>query len=121
MDKQTKNQKNMTIAISAPSNTLEGLVFNRFARAPYFLIITLKDNNVSSFNTIKNIQNEMSTGSGISVSEMLANYNVNAIITGNIGPRALDVLSQFNIPVFQSNDSVTSSIDKFINNQLPQF
>jgi len=48
----------------------------------------------------------------------VAEKNVEVVITGNIGPRALDVLRQFNIEIYSGSGSVEDVLQKFIDSKL---
>ena len=118
MEEKKLNEKK--IAISALSDNLEGEVDSRFGRCPYFLLIILKNGEISLFKAVKNTHKNMQGGTGIAVAEMIANQNIDAVITGNIGPRALDVLNQFQISVFKFDGSIKDAIKHFIEKKLNQ-
>ena len=117
--KETKTD-NIKIAISASSGNLEENIDSRFGRCQTFLVFSLNDGNVSQLESIVNLKKDMQGGAGISVAEMLANQKIDVIITGNVGPRALDILNQFSIDVYQFNGSVNDAIKNFIDKKLVQ-
>ena len=57
-------------------------------------------------------------GAGISAAQMVAEKNANVVITGAVGPRALDVLKQFNIKIYKGGDTIEEVLHKFIQNKL---
>lgn len=57
-------------------------------------------------------------GAGISAAQAIAEKDVKAVITGNIGPRAVDVFRQFNIQVYKGTGLVKKVLQDFIDNKL---
>ncbi len=80
----------MTIAISASGADLDAQVDPRFGRCPYFIIV---DPMTREFQTIENTSSGQSGGAGISAAQMIVNKGVQAVLTGNCGPNAHQVLS----------------------------
>jgi len=80
----------MKIAISANGPTLDAEVDPRFGRCPYFIIA---DPQTMEFEAIDNASAMAAGGAGISAAQMVAGKGVEAIITGNCGPNAHQVLS----------------------------
>jgi predicted Fe-Mo cluster-binding NifX family protein len=80
----------MKIAISANGPTLDAEVDPRFGRCPYFIIA---DPQTMEFEAVDNASAMASGGAGISAAQMVAGKGVAAIITGNCGPNAHQVLS----------------------------
>lgn len=80
----------MKIAISANGPTLDAEVDPRFGRCAYFIIA---DPETMEFEAIDNASAMASGGAGISAAQMVAQKGVAAIITGNLGPNAHQVLS----------------------------
>ncbi len=121
-EKQKNLQKahKLTLAISSSSENLQGNIDNRFGRCPYFLLVFIEDRKIVSFKALKNMQKDIRGGAGIASAQTLANQNVDAIISDNIGPRALDVLKQFQISVFQAKGDIKLAIDHFLNEKLQQ-
>jgi predicted Fe-Mo cluster-binding NifX family protein len=78
------------IAVSANGPTLEAEVDPRFGRCAYFIIA---DPETMEFEAVDNASAMASGGAGISAAQMVADKGVAAIITGNCGPNAHQVLS----------------------------
>jgi len=111
----------MKIAISSNGKDLESEVSEVFARCPYFIIAEIEEGKIKSFEAIKNEVSDRMGGAGIFAAQLMAEKNVNAIITGNVGPRAFDVLSQFKIKVYQAKGTVKEALEKFIKGELEEF
>ena len=49
---------------------------------------------------------------------LLAKYDIDAVITSNVGPRALEVLKQFDIAVYNFEGTVEAAIKGYIEKNL---
>ncbi|MFA5406575.1 MAG: NifB/NifX family molybdenum-iron cluster-binding protein [Candidatus Nanoarchaeia archaeon] len=96
----------MKIAISSNSKTINGEVSEIFGRCPYFII--MEDGKV--IEVIKNISINQRGGAGISAAKLVAEKNVDAVMAGNIGPRALSVLKQFNIKTYLKKGLIKNAV-----------
>jgi predicted DNA-binding protein (UPF0251 family)/predicted Fe-Mo cluster-binding NifX family protein len=113
-EKGIASTNKIIIAISSSSKDLEGDIDSRFGRCQYFILVSIDNGDIVSFESIENVKSDMRGGVGIAVAKMLADHNINGIISGNIGPRAIDVLKQFEIPVYQADGSKREIIQDFI-------
>ncbi len=80
----------MKIAISATGPTLDSEVDPRFGRCRYFIIA---DTDTGEYEAIDNASGTASGGAGIATAQMIAGKGVGAVLTGNCGPNAYQVLS----------------------------
>ena len=119
MDEKTISTNNAVIAISSSSKDLDGDIDNRFGRCQYFILVSIDNEKIISFETIENIKADMRGGVGVAVAKMLADHSVDVIISGNIGPRAMDILRQFNIPIYHATGSKHEAIKNLIEKKLP--
>jgi len=86
----------MRIAISATGRTLDAEVDPRFGRCQYFILV---DPDTMQFEVVENTAALASGGAGISSAQMIAGKGVQAVMTGNCGPNAYQVLSAAGIQV----------------------
>ena len=86
----------MRIAISATGTTLDAEVDPRFGRCQYFIIA---DPETIEFEAVDNSSAMAAGGAGISAAQMIACKGVEAVLTGNCGPNAYQVLSSAGIQV----------------------
>ena len=86
----------MKIAISASGQNLDADVDPRFGRCQYFIIA---DTETEEFEAISNDSAAASGGAGISAAQMIVKKGVEAVLTGNCGPNAHQVLSPAGIKV----------------------
>lgn len=89
----------MKIAISAEGPTLDAEVDPRFGRCQYFTIV---DPETMEFETVDNSSAMASGGAGISAAQMIVSKGVQAVLTGNCGPNAYQVLSAAGIQLITS-------------------
>ena len=86
----------MKVAISSTGPTLEADVDPRFGRCQYFIVA---DTETMEFEALDNASAMSSGGAGISAAQMVAGKGVGAVLTGNCGPNAYQVLSPAGIKV----------------------
>lgn len=108
----------MKIAISSTGKTLDDNVDVRFGRCSYFLIVEIKNKKVKNVEAVENTAKEQMGGAGISAAKLVVEKDVSVVITGDVGPRALDVLKQFNIELYNGAGLIKEVLQKFIDNKL---
>jgi len=108
----------MKVAVSSMGKTIDDNVSFVFGRCPYFIIVEIEDNKIKTTEAIKNESTAQNSGAGISTAQLMAEKDVNAVITGNVGPRALDVLRQFNIEVYSGEGIIRNVLQDFIDKKL---
>lgn len=108
----------MKIAVSSTDKNIESNVSDVFGRCPYFIIAEIKDQKIEKTEAIENENIDQMSGVGISAAQLMAEKDVNAVITGNVGPRALDVLKQFNIEIYFGEGVVKNVLQEFIDGKL---
>jgi predicted Fe-Mo cluster-binding NifX family protein len=86
----------MKIAISAEGCVLDSPVDPRFGRCRYFIIA---DPDTMEFEAVDNTGAASGGGAGVSAAQTIAGKNVGAVLTGNCGPNAYQVLSPAGIKV----------------------
>jgi predicted Fe-Mo cluster-binding NifX family protein len=85
----------MKIAVTASQPDLDSQVDPRFGRCLYFLVV---DPETLQCQTIDN-SNSMGGGAGVSTAQSVIKEGVRAVLTGNCGPNAHQVLSAAGIEV----------------------
>ena len=90
----------MKIAVSATGKTLENQLDMRFGRADYFLIV---ETDTMEYEALDNKAISASGGAGISAAQMVADKDAQAVITGNVGPNAMNVLNAANIEIYKGS------------------
>ena len=87
----------MNIAISATGRDLMSDVDPRFGRAAFFVIIDTKSEVIRAIENVQHLN--LSQGAGIQAARTVAAERVDALITGNCGPKAFRVLQAAGIEV----------------------
>jgi predicted Fe-Mo cluster-binding NifX family protein len=108
----------LKIAISSTGKDIDSAIDPRFGRAAYFIIAEIKNKEFKIVKTIANPNINVGGGAGVSAGQLVANEQVSAVITGNIGPRAMDVFSQLKIEVYSAAGTVKKAIEDFMKNKL---
>ncbi len=86
----------MKVAVSASSPDLESPVDPRFGRCPYYLIV---DPETMDFEAVENPHVGASSGAGIQAAQLVAQKNVEAVLTGSCGPNAFRTLKAAGVKV----------------------
>jgi len=102
----------MKICVTAGASGLDAPMDPRFGRCPFFVVVDLDS---MSENSINNTNVMASSGAGIQAAQEVAKQGVSALITGNIGPNAMQTLSAAKIEVYQylGAGSVRDVAEKF--------
>ena len=108
----------MKIAVSSTGEGLNSKVSEVFGRCLYFIIAEIENQKIKKTETIKNENINQMSGAGISTAQLIAEKNVKVVITKNIGPRASDVLQQFNIAIYYGTGTIKGVLQKLIDNKL---
>ena len=105
----------MRIAISATDSNLEAEVDPRFGRCKCFLIV---DPETLQFEALENTSAAASGGAGISAAQMIAGQEVKAVLTGNCGPNAYQVLEAAGIQVITGmSGNVRQAVESYKSGQ----
>lgn len=90
----------------------------RFGRCAYFMII---DTDTMQHNAIENDAARASGGAGIRAAQTVASANVEAVITGSVGPNAHPALQSSGIKIMTgATGTVRDAIQKMKQGQLQQ-
>jgi len=108
----------MRIAISSDGDKLHSKVDQRFGRCPYFLIINIKGNQVGKFEAVTNKGIVQGHGAGIKAAEQIGELKVDAVITGNLGPNATDILKKLGIKAYSASGIITDVLVDFVKGNL---
>jgi len=108
----------MKIAISSTGKKLSDNVSEVFARCPYFVIAEIENKKIQKTEVTENkIANQLGQA-GISAAQQIAEKGIEAVITKNVGPRALDILNQFNISIYAGDGAIEKVLQEFIDRSL---
>src|SRR5450756_1053689 len=97
----------MKVAISAQSNDIDSLVDPRFGRARWFIVADTETGRWRAHDNAANV--DASGGAGVQAGSTVASQGAEAVITGNVGPNAHQVLGAANIAIYQAGNGISVS------------
>ena len=101
----------MKVAVSSDGENLDAQLDPRFGRCQFFLVVNPDDMSFEAFNNESAIQGG---GAGIQAAQYLASQGVEAVITGNCGPNAVQTLSAAGIELFgEQAGTVREVVERF--------
>ena len=102
----------MKIAITAQGNELSSEIDLRFGRAKWLIVVDTETNDFQAHDNAVNV--DAAQGAGIQTGRNVANLNVDAVVTGNVGPNAFKTLNSAEVKIFLAEkQSVTEAVDSF--------
>ncbi len=108
----------MIIAVSAEGNGMDSRLDLRFGRAKAFIIV---DTKTLKGEGLENAAAASAGGAGISAAQTVVDKNVEAVITGNVGPNASRVLNAAGVKVYRGKEiSVKENVELFLQGALEQ-
>jgi len=106
----------MKIAVSATAPHLDADLDPRFGRCQYLLVV---DSESMEFEAIENPAVSAPGGAGIQAARAVAEKGVQAVITGNCGPNAFQVLSAAGLEVaVGASGSVRQAVEAYQQGKL---
>ncbi|MDD5706387.1 MAG: NifB/NifX family molybdenum-iron cluster-binding protein [Kiritimatiellae bacterium] len=102
----------MKIAITATGDALTSGLDPRFGRARYFIVV---DTESDAFTAHDNRQNlNAAQGAGIQAAQNVAGLGAQAVISGNVGPKAFRALNAAEIAVYLCGEgTVADAVRRF--------
>ena len=94
----------MKVCVTAAASGIDAPMDPRFGRCPFFVVVDLDSMNEIS---IPNANVDAASGAGIQAAQEVARQGVSALITGNIGPNAMQTLSAAKIDVYSHQGGAT--------------
>lgn len=107
----------MKVVISSLGKTLNSAIDPRFGRCQYFIVI---DTETGDFSCHDNKQNlNAAQGAGIQAARMVIELGADAVITGNLGPKAFATLQAGRIVMYTgAQGTVQEILDQFKSGQM---
>lgn len=98
----------MKIAISATGPDLKSLSESRFGRAKSFLLYDLE---TDTYSILENEQNyALPQGAGVQTARHLIQSKVKVVISGHVGPKALETLKAGKVKIYLTSPRTISEI-----------
>ena len=106
----------MKIAVSSSGNDLDSQVDPRFGRCAYFVIVETDD---MGFEAFENGSIALGGGAGIQAAQFVASKGAKAVITGNVGPNAVQTLSAAGVETFVGQSgAVREAIERYTKGKI---
>jgi len=103
----------MKICITSEGKTLDSKVDPRFGRCQNFIFF---DSETDNFEAQENVNAQFQGGAGIQSGQLVVSKGVKAVLTGNVGPNAHQVLSAAGVNVFTGvSGTVKEAIEGYRN------
>ncbi|WP_202319251.1 NifB/NifX family molybdenum-iron cluster-binding protein [Archaeoglobus neptunius] len=110
----------MRIAATTRRGGVEDTITPQFGRAVTFTIVDY-DGEIKDVEIVENTAASQPSGAGIAASQILVDRRVEAILTGNVGPKAMNVLKSAGIGIFRADGlKVGEAIERFMNGELEE-
>jgi len=107
----------MKIAVSATGNDPASAVDQRFGRAKCFFLFDTEEGTFTFHDNAVNLNAVQ--GAGIQSAKKVVDMGAEAVVTGNVGPKAFSVLNSAGIPVYTgASGTVRDAVDAFQNGAL---
>jgi predicted Fe-Mo cluster-binding NifX family protein len=106
----------MKICVTSQGDNLEAQTDPRFGRCQFFIFL---DTETLEFEAIKNPNVDAMGGAGIQSGQIMADRQIKAVVTGNVGPNAFQTLSAAGIAVITgASGSIKEAIEKYKKGEL---
>ncbi len=101
----------MKICVTSRGDDLDSEVDPRFGRCQYFIIV---DTDTFEFEAIENPNIDAAGGAGVQSGQAVAEKDVKAVLTGNVGPNAFQTLSAADVEVITDvSGSVRAAAERY--------
>jgi len=104
----------MKVAVSSNGDNLDAQLDPRFGRCAFFIVVNPGDMSFEAFNNESAAQGG---GAGIQAAQFLASQGVEAVITGNCGPNAVQTLSAAGVDLFAGQAGTVKEVVEKLNNE----
>lgn len=106
----------MRIVVSAQGENLDAPASPVFGRCPTYVFV---DTETMQFEAIPNPAMSQGGGAGIQAAQFVVERGAQAVLTGNLGPNAFDVLSAAGVPGYLVPEgTVAQAVEAFKANRL---
>ena len=115
---ETERDSKMKVLIAAKGDSLSSQFDSRFGRAAFFLV---HDTDTGETTAHANQAASAGHGAGVRAGSLAANLGCEAVIGGNIGPKAFSTLKQGGVSVYLSDASTAEeALKQFLDGDLSE-
>ena len=108
----------MKVAITAQGPDVESQADPRFGRAKFFVVADTDSGEVASHDNNQNLNAVQ--GAGIQAGRNVIDLGVEAVVTGNVGPKAFATLNAGGVKIYtHAGGTVADALEKFKAGELP--
>jgi predicted Fe-Mo cluster-binding NifX family protein len=106
----------MRVAVSAQGDTLDAPASPVFGRCPFYVFV---DSETMSFEAKPNEAMNMGGGAGIQAAQFVVQQGAQAVLSGNLGPNAYEVLQAAGVPSYLITEgTVRQAVEAFKEGQV---
>ncbi|MCG7850823.1 MAG: DUF5320 family protein [ANME-2 cluster archaeon] len=106
----------MKICVTSTGPTMDASVDPRFGRCEYFVFV---DSETMEYEAMPNPGIGASSGAGIQAAQTVADKGVGVVITGNVGPNAIQTFGATNISIVTgASGTVNDAIEQYKSGRL---
>jgi len=110
----------MRIAATTLKGGIDDIITPQFGRAATFTIVDY-DGEAKNVEVIENRAASQASGAGIAASQTLVDKKVDVVLTGNVGPNAMNVLRAAGIKIYAAAGlKVKDAIEKYVKGELEE-
>lgn len=108
----------MKIVVTSNGADLDAEASPVFGRCPWYLFV---DTDTMEFEAVENPAIGTASGAGIQAAQFVVEQGAEALITGNVGPNAFDVMRSADVPVYLLGDgSVRDAVEAYQEGELSE-
>jgi len=108
----------MKIVITSTGTDLDSTFSPTFGRCPVFIFL---EEEADGMEAIRNPASDAHGGAGIQAAQFVIDQGVEAVVTGRVGPNAMDVLKAAGIPIYIfQGDTPRHALEAFRSGTLQQ-
>jgi predicted Fe-Mo cluster-binding NifX family protein len=98
----------MKVAVTSQGKELTSEVDQRFGRAKFLLVVDTETGDFAVHDNEVNLN--AIQGAGIQTGQNIANLDVEAVITGNVGPNAFKTLNAAGVKIFLAERNTVAEV-----------